>query len=88
MISAHKAAESLEIWFFGTPEELRVKFFKVCDKTILPWRYAQMGPGCTLFTFLETQDTVITLGNIRTLILDCDVWRAVVDGIFTDGHQR
>ena len=58
--------------------------------TVLPWRLPQMGRGRRPLTFLDSvgRDTGVTLGDIRTAMLDRAVWRTFVDGISIEDRPK
>ena len=58
--------------------------------TVLPWRLPQTSRGRRPLTFLDSvgRDTGVTLGDMRTAMLDRDVWRTFVDGISIEDRPK
>lgn len=58
--------------------------------TILPWRLQQANRGRRPLTFLDTvaRDTGVQMGDLRTAMLDRDVWRSIVNGISIENRPK
>ena len=58
--------------------------------TVLPWRLQQAKRGRRPLTFLDTvaRDTGLEQGELRTAMLDRDVWRNVVNGISIENRPE
>ena len=58
--------------------------------TVLPWRLQQANRGRRPLIFLDTvaRDTGLEFGDLRTAMLDRDVWRNVVNGISIENRPK